>query len=277
MSELINHICAVLISYGADNLMMIMIIVFIIGVILKLLMYYLLKAEHSFSSAVETRTHRYLNNEYGESKTNRKFHNLVEFILRKAFEESYIARKKQSRKRKGDPSTAVLSKMFLVEVGAQNLIGDTLKQTRYHDSGNPPDFKDIAKYVFRSNPYFNKLWGVIPIGVANNVFSILPSLFIIGGIFGTFLGISKGLPSLKAIDPGNIAAAQATLESFLESMTFAMYSSVVGIFLSVCFTILNTFLSYNNVYLNLVDKYTQSLGLIWKETKNNGEKEPLAA
>jgi len=277
MSDIINNICMVLIDRGAENLMMIMVIVFFICVVLKFLMYYLLKAEQGFSSAIETRTHRYLNNEYSEGKSIKKFNHLVEFILGKAFSETYVSRKKQHRKRKGDPSAAVLSKAFLVEVGAQNLIQDTLKQTRYHDSGNAPDFKGLAKYVFRSNPYFNRLWGVIPIGLANNVFAVLPSLFIIGGIFGTFLGISKGLPSLKTIDPGNIIAAQATLETFLESMTFAMYSSVVGIFLSVCFTILNTLMSYNSVYLSLVDKFIQSLELMWKETNNKADQTALAA
>ena len=269
MSAFINDICLVLINYGTDNLMMIMTIVFVVGIILKFLMYYLLKAEHSFSSAIETRTHRYLNNEYKDSKKISRFHELVEYILKKSFNEMYVARKKQFRKRKGDPSVAVLSKMFLVEVGAQSLINDTLNQTKYHNAGSPPDIANISKYVYRSNPYFNRLWGIIPIGVANNVLSILPSLFIIGGIFGTFLGISKGLPALKAIDPGNIIAAQATLENFLESMTFAMYSSVVGIFLSVCFTIVNSFLSFNNIYLSLVDKFTHSMELLWKETNSS--------
>ena len=268
MSNFINDICMMLINYGTDNLLMIMTIVFFVGIILKFLMYYLLKAEHNFSAAIETRTHRYLNNEYQESKKINKFHELVEFILRKSFNEMYVSRKKQYRKRKGDPSVAVLSKMFLVEVGAQSLINDTLNQTKYHDAESPPDIEGISKYVYRSNPYFNRLWGIIPIGVANNIFSILPSLFIIGGIFGTFLGISKGLPALKAIDPGNIVAAQATLENFLESMTFAMYSSVVGIFLSVCFTIVNAFLSFNNIYLSLVDKFSHSMELLWKETNS---------
>jgi len=75
---------------------------------------------------------------------------------------------------------------------------------------------------------------------------------------------------LKTIDPGDIAAAQLTLRTFLESMSFAMNSSVVGIFLSVCFTIVNAFLSLNTTYLTLVDKFTQSLELIWKETSVQG-------
>ena len=268
MNEVINNITTALIAYGAENLMLIMIIVFFVGVILKFLMYYLLKAEYNFSSAFETRAHRFLNREYQEGGHLNKFNDVVEFILRKTFNESYIARRKQFRKRKEDPKVAALNKMFLIEVGAKSLIDDTLKQTRYHDTGAAPDFRGISKYVFNSNPYFNKLWGFIPIGLTNNVFSKLPSLFIIGGIFGTFLGISKGLPALKAIDPGNIVAAQATLGDFLESMTFAMYSSVVGIFLSVCFTIMNAFMSYNSMYLSLVDRFTQSLELLWKDTTN---------
>lgn len=266
MTEIINNIIRTLIAFGADNLMAIMISVFFIGVILKFLMYYLLKAEAHFSSAFETRVHRYLNREYPESKKFGKFHEVVDFVLNKTFNESYVARRKMFRKRKEDSTIAVMNSLFLVEFGARSLIDDTLKQTQYHDNGRAPDFKNIVKYIFGSNPYFNKLWGLIPIGMSNNIFSRLPSLFIIGGIFGTFLGISKGLPALKSIDPGNIAAAQATMGSFLGSMTFAMYSSVVGIFLSVCFTVMNAFLSFNTLYLNLVDRFTGSLELLWKET-----------
>ena len=265
MSEIINNIVTTLNAYVADNLMTILIFVFVVAVILKILMYYLLKSEYNFSSAFETRTHRYLNNEYPDEQTPTKFLEVVESILDKTFKESYTARK-IFRKRKEDSRVVALNRMFLVETGAKGLIDDTLKQTKYHDAGQVPDFEGITKFVFNSNPYFNKLWGVIPIGLTNNIFARLPSLFIIGGIFGTFLGISKGLPALKAMDPGNIVAAQATLENFLESMTLAMYSSVVGIFLSVCFTLLNAFMSFNSMYLSLVDRFTQSLELLWKET-----------
>jgi hypothetical protein len=270
MSAFINDMVETLIAYGTINLIMLMIIVFVCALILKLLLYYLVKCEFNLSSAFETRTHRYLNNRYVESQKLSKFHDVVEFILRKTYSELYVSRKKQLRKRKTDPSVSVLYRMFLVEDGARSLIDDTLRQTKYHDGSKAPDFRNISKFVFTSNPYFTKLWGFIPIGVMNSVLAVLPGLFIIGGIFGTFLGISRGLPALKTIDPGNIAAAQLTLRTFLESMTFAMNSSVVGIFLSVCFTIVNAFLSLNTTYLTLVDKFTQSLELIWKETSVQG-------
>ncbi len=267
MNYIINDLCLTLIKYGTANLMMLMLFVFVIGVLLKLLMYFLVKCEFNLSAAIETRTHRLLNSKYEDLKKEKGFHGVVEVILKKTYEELYLKRRKMFRKRKGDPQVAVLYKMFLVEDGAKSLIDDTLKQTQYHDKDNEPNFENISKYVFMSNPYFNKLWGVIPIGVMNSVLAVLPSLFIIGGILGTFLGICKGLPALKTIDPGNVVVAQATLGSFLESMTFAMNSSVVGIFLSVCFTTMNTFLSLDRVYLRLVDKFTHSLELIWKDTR----------
>lgn len=269
MNEIISNITTTLIALGASNLMAIMIVVFFIGVLLKILMYFLLKAEADFSSGFETRTHRYLNREYQDSGHIRNFHELVAYLLKKTFNESYILRRKQFRKRKEDAKVNTLNKAFLVETGAKTLIEDTLKQTRYHDTGTAPNFRNISRFVYGSNPYFNKLWGFIPVGLMNNIFTRLPGLFIIGGIFGTFLGISNGLPALKEIDPGDIVAAQATLADFLGSMTFAMYSSVVGIFLSVCFTILNAFTSLESVYLGSVDRYTQSLELLWKDTNSD--------
>ena len=88
---------------------------------------------------------------------------------------------------------------------------------------------------------------------------------------------SNGLPALKEIDPGDIVAAQATLADFLQSMTFAMYSSVVGIFLSVCFTILNAFTSLESIYMGSVDRYTQSLELIWKESNTVNSQAPVVS
>jgi len=166
MNEIISNVTATLISFGTSNLMIIMLVVFFVSVILKFLMYFLIKAEYNFSSAFETRTHRFLNREYQEGSHLKKFTEVVQFILEKTFNESYLARK-IFRKRKEDSKVAALNRMFLVEVGAKSLIEDTLKQTRYHDSGASPDFKGISKYVFNSNPYFNKLWAFslkIPVG-----------------------------------------------------------------------------------------------------------------
>lgn len=283
MDSFLNNLISGIISHGADNLMFAMVTIFVIGIMLKFLVFFLLRRELFFSTSFETRTIRYISGKYsGDVKPFVKFNDLVEYLLKRTYQESYLIRKKQNRKRKEDSRVALLNKVFLVEEGVKIIVQDTLRQTRYHDNDPvSPDFASISKFVFRSNPYFTKLWGFIPVGMVNNLFSILPSLFIIGGIFGTFLGISKGLPALKLIDPSDVAGSQLILRTFLESMTFAMYSSVVGILLSVLFTICNSVLSFNAIYLKLVDKFTQSLEILWKDTNMNRPRlvrpKPLAA
>lgn len=270
MDSFLNNLISGIINFGADNLMFAMMTIFVIGMVFKILVFFLLRRELFFSTSFETRTLRYISGKYSDVKPFSKFHDLVEYLLRRTYQESYLIRKKQNRKRKEDSRVALLNKVFLVEEGVKMIVQDTLRQTRYHDNDKAsPDFGSIAKFVFRSNPYFTKLWGFIPLGMVNNLFSILPSLFIIGGIFGTFLGISKGLPALKLIDPSDVAGSQVILRNFLESMTFAMYSSVVGILLSVLFNICNSVLSFNAIYLKLVDKFTQSLEILWKDTNMN--------
>ena len=270
MDSFVNNLISGFIAFGADKLMIAMIVVFVLGILLKLTVFLLLRRELFFSSSFETRTHRYLNGKYSDVRPFSKFHDLVEYLLKRTYQESYLIRSKQHRKRKEDSRVALINKVFLVEEGVKLIVQDTLRQTRYHDNDDErPDFSSITKFVFRSNPYFTKLWGFIPVGMVNNLSSILPSLFIIGGIFGTFLGISKGLPDLKLIDPSDVAGSQMILRNFLESMTFAMYSSVVGILLSVLFTLCNTVFSFNATYLKLVDKFTQSLEIIWKDTNMN--------
>lgn len=270
MDSFLNNLISGFITFGADKLMAVMVAIFIVGLVLKFLVFFLLRRELSFSTAFETRTHRYIGGQYSDLKPFSKFHDLVEYLLKRTYQESYLIRKKQNRKRKDDSRVALMNKVFLIEEGVKTLVQDTLRQTRYHNNDSvSPDFGNIAKFVFRSNPYFTKLWGFISVGMVNNISSILPSLFIIGGIFGTFLGISKGLPALKLIDPADVAGSQMILRNFLESMTFAMYSSVVGILLSVLFTICNSVFSLNAIYLKLVDKFTQSLEILWKDTNMN--------
>ena len=54
--------------------------------------------------------------------------------------------------------------------------------------------------MFENNPCFRKVFGYIPISVSNDFLAVLPGLFIVGGIFGTFLGIMKALPELGGME-----------------------------------------------------------------------------
>ena len=51
-----------------------------------------------------------------------------------------------------------------------------------------------------------------------------------------------------------------------------MYSSVVGIFLSVTFTVINTIFSPASDYLGFVDKFENSLDALWLNAVRNKQK-----
>jgi hypothetical protein len=85
---------------------------------------------------------------------------------------------------------------FLIRPGCAWLVHDILKQIRFLKYGmQPPKLVNITKNTFAKNPCFNRIFGVIPTVGTNEVLNVLPGLFVIVGIFGTFLGVMKGLPS----------------------------------------------------------------------------------
>ncbi|MEI8347914.1 MAG: hypothetical protein WCG27_10640, partial [Pseudomonadota bacterium] len=107
--------------------------------------------------------------------------------------------------------------------------------------------------------------------------SILPGLFIIGGIFGTFMGISRGLPELQGMDISQISQTKHVLDLFLLKVGHAMVTSVLGIMLSVAMSIINTTLSTEGLYFKTINTYTSSLEYLWHETKfNNVDEEDTA-
>lgn len=147
---------------------------------------------------------------------------------------------------------------------------DFLKQARYfRKDAASPKFVDVSKSVLQSNPVFNRLFGILPTGLINDLINLLPGLFIIGGIFGTFLGIINGLPALGTMDVSDAAASKAVMDEFLNRISFAMTSSVMGIFYSVLMTISNTAMAPQGVYSTVVNKISGSLDFLWNETETN--------
>jgi hypothetical protein len=69
---------------------------------------------------------------------------------------------------------------------------------------------------------------------------ILPGLFVVFGIFGTFIGISMALPEIAKIDFNNLDASGEILTQFVKSVTYAMQTSIAGIMFSLVTTFLNT-------------------------------------
>lgn len=265
-SFLVEHVIGVL----AEIIMPLMFLAFLIAIVVRLLIYYVAKAEYRFTREFEKRVHRVVA-QPTEGQLH-SFHKITRALLEKTYIEAFELRNKYQR-RNLDQITGITDRVFLIQEGVIRLIQDTLKQTRYFrkDSLHSHSSKmiDLSKNVFDNNPVFNRLLGVFPMALLNELLNILPSLFIIGGIFGTFLGISMGLPELGHMDLGQMEATKKTMDVFLVKISQAMVKSIVGIGVSVVMSLLNTVFAPENIYYNLVNKFSSSLDQLWNETKTN--------
>lgn len=264
MTALINHICTSAASFANNYLFTSMVLGFFGALVLKTLVHYMMHAQYNFTKEFEKRVHRHLDKEY-DIDPDWDYEQVVGSIMQRTWVEIYQMRMKNMR-RKLDRVYSLTDRMFLVEDGSKRLITDTLKEAKYARPGKDINLGATARFVMSINPYFNSLFGLIPVQTAQNLLGIMPGLFIIAGIFGTFLGITSGIPSLKGMDPTNAEMAKVTMGNFLDNMAFSLNTSVVGIFFSVCLTIVNTVFSSKQLHRESVHKLVHGLELLWEET-----------
>jgi len=157
-----------------------------------------------------------------------------------------------------------------VQEGVARLIMDFLRHARYLKHTNEqPNFLDISKSVFENNKIFGNIFGVVSVNWVNSFLNLLPNLFVICGIFGTFLGIMEGLPGLSNLDVTDATKSQTVMDAFLLKMAFAMNKSALGIVLSVAMTLLNSTFGPESIYFNVITRFTAAIGLVWNRSNNN--------
>ena len=268
MNQWINDIVALIVNYSNIGLMPLMLIVFGIGIGLRWIIFFTVKSELTFSVEFEKRVHKYLARESASANAT-SFHQSAKQILENTFHEIFEMKQKYKR-RKFDHITCITDRLFLIQDGVTRLIKDTLSQTQYlKKGGRTPKFTDISKFVFSSNPVFTKVFGIFPMGVFNDFLNILPGLFVVGGIYGTFVGVMQALPALSHLEVSNADATKKVMDTFLLNMAFSMGTSVIGIVYSVTLTLLNAVMSPDSPYLTMVNKFASSLEFLWNDADTN--------
>ena len=266
MTHLINGLFISISSLAHGYLFPIMVLGFVFGLFVKFLVHLLIKAQLNLVTEFEKRVHRHIDHEYEETLNLESYDEILSSLWTKTQYEIYTLRSKNLR-RKLDSVIGLTERLFLIEEGAKRLAKDTQKEARYYKYEQNPNFEGTAHFALSINPYFQTFFSLVPLKFVNNIINILPGLFIIGGIFGTFLGITGGIPQLKNMDPGNIDLAKSTLGFFLDNMAYSMNASVVGIFFSVCFTVINAAFSAKALHAECVHKLLHSMELLWRDTK----------
>lgn len=267
MNAAIVDMINLVVAYATDYLMPLLLIGFVLAVIARLLITVTIHRQKRFVKEFCKRVHQDI---AANPDPHGSFYNHVKRALTRTYFETFELRQRYKR-RNEDHIMTVGDRVFLIQDGIIRLIDDFLQHIRYlkKGGGHQPDFHEISNSVFASNPIFNRVLGIFSMSRTNDVLNILPSIFIVGGIFGTFLGIMKALPELTAMDITNAEASKVVIDNFLIKISFALSTSILGIVLSIVMSFMNTLLSPTNTYVEIVDAFNSASEILWNKSENN--------
>ncbi len=252
--------------FATDLLMPAMALFFFAAVGLRVLIYYTVKREEWFAREFSKRVRKFQDSR--KEATDQSFFVATKRLLEITYYEVFEIRAIMKR-RNPDAIMTVTDRVFLVQQGSARIVHDLLKNLRYLKWGERPKFLEISNNVLRSNPCFNRVFGLIPVGVFNEFLNTVPGLFIVGGIFGTFLGIMKALPELGGMNLADVEASKLVMDNFLLKISFSMSTSIIGIILSVTMGLVNTFFSCEKVYVETVERLEHELDTLWSMSSQN--------
>jgi hypothetical protein len=263
----IKSLIDLMVVMSTDYLIGTMLVVFAISITARILIWWTVKREYWFSVEFEKRIERYMN--CTESVENLSFFSISKRLLEITFYEVFEVRSIMKR-RNPDVIMDWMDRLFLIQQGCARTINDVLRKIRFMKfGGETPSFLTLSKSVLQNNPCFNRMFGIIPMSGLNDFLNIIPSLFIVGGIFGTFLGVMSALPELGGMDLANAENSKAIMDTFLLKISFSMSTSIAGIVLSVTMTIINTFFSADKVSVSTIETLTECMETLWSISDHN--------
>lgn len=149
-------------------------------------------------------------------------------------------------------------------VGGNNSVINGLKDEASTFKGNNmPTFYEVANRILFKDDNWVKLYGLMRIDRASRLIDSLPGIFIVLGIFGTFIGISNALPQVAQIDFSNIEGSSGVLSHFVLDVTYAMKTSIAGIMCSLVLTLINTLYPIAKMRETIISKLEHTLENLW--------------
>lgn len=254
------------VMFATDLLMPAMALFFVAAVSLRILIYYTVKREDWFSREFSKRVTKFMNAR--EEKADQSFYVISKRLLEITYYEVFEVRSILKR-RNPDAIMTLTDRVFLVQQGSARMVHDILNQVKYLKWGERPKFLEISNNVLRNNPCFNKVFGIIPVSTFNDFLNTVPGLFIVGGIFGTFLGIMEALPELGGMNLSDVEGSKAIMDGFLLKISFSMSTSIIGIILSVTMGLVNTFFSCEKAYMETVERLENEMDKLWNMSSSN--------
>ncbi len=245
-----------------------MLCLFAVAILMRVLVYYTVKRQEWFAKEFDKRVDHFIDERNPQSDLS--FYVITKRLLEKTYYELFRVRYTMKR-RKPDFLMTISDRVFLVKQGAAFFVHDILKPLKHvkFNQANHPKLFSTTKKAFARNPSFNKVLGIFPTATINDLVNILPGVFIVLGVFGTFLGIMKALPNLGTMDLKDIEASKALMDQFLLKISFSMSTSLVGIVLSVIMSFMNAAMAPEKIFVTAVDRMEAALDALWHLSKDN--------
>ena len=244
-------------------------IFFVIAVTIRVLIHFTVKRHEWFAIEFEKRVNHFVDSQNPGDVQDVSFYVLSKKYLEKTYYEIFELRDRMQR-RKPDRMMRIGDRVFLIKQGCAWLVKDILKQLKFLKwTQDTPKMLNITRTTFNHNPCFNRIFGIFPIGVMNDLVSILPGLFVVAGILGTFLGIKGGLVALGSMSVDNLDATKKVMDHFLQEIAYAMGSSIVGITFSLLLHVVNTIFNPDRVFSSMMERFESALDLLWYRSDNN--------
>lgn len=157
--------------------------------------------------------------------------------------------------------------------GKQGLIINIQSEASVFKNQTQPNFTELTHRILSQDPNWTKVLKHFSIDGVTRMIDILPGLFIVFGVFGTFIGISMALPEIANIDFNDLDKSADTLMKFVLNVTYAMKTSIAGIFFSLILTVLNTLFPIKETRYRVFKKVETSLQMLWYHIHSSNAKD----
>ncbi len=147
--------------------------------------------------------------------------------------------------------------------GKQGLITNIQAESSVFHHQTQPNFTELTHRIMSQDPDWTNVMKHFKIDSVTRMIDILPGLFIVFGVFGTFIGIAMALPEIANIDFNDLDKSAETLMTFVLHVTYAMKTSIAGIFFSLILTVLNTMYPIKETRYRVFKKVETSLQMLW--------------
>lgn len=151
----------------------------------------------------------------------------------------------------------------------RGVIAAIKQQTDALRSPHPPNFGELADRVLNQDPNWRNILKILPVDSLNRGLDLLPNLFIVGGIFGTFVGITTALPMIAKIDITKLDEAAPVLNAFVGGVAYSMNTSIAGIVFSVTMTLMTSLFPLASVRNEVSKNFERAIEFMWYRIHGN--------